>query len=102
MLDLSVLYRYGRHIIIDDRPLPVYDTMTTIRTSERAAGIAGRRPDGLEALEDRLLLSAAWVDPALNASGDSLTADDVVIEAGVEPVQGVFVAASGQIGRAHV
>lgn len=46
----------------------------------------GRKPSGLEALEGRLLLSASWVDPAVQPGGDPLTADDVVIEAGIEPV----------------
>ncbi|MEZ6191692.1 MAG: hypothetical protein R3C45_10435 [Phycisphaerales bacterium] len=46
----------------------------------------GSKPSGLEALEGRLLLSASWVDPAVQPGGDPLTADDVVIEAGIEPV----------------
>jgi hypothetical protein len=68
-------------------------------TGDVIAGQAGRKPDGLEALEGRLLLSASWVDPALEPWGESLTADDVVIEAGVEPVQAVSV--SGKSGVSY-
>lgn len=58
---------------------------------------AGRKPAGLEALEGRLLLSASWVDPAMQPWGESLTADDVVIEAGVEPVQAVAVSGTSGV-----
>lgn len=59
------------------------------------AGLSvGRRPARLEALEDRMLLSATWVDSTPDLSAEPLTADDLVIEAEVQPVRTASIEAS--------